>query len=320
MLALFPRMPAAAALLLAAVALGACDGGSWTRMPPQSAQQSATVNRAQALSTGFELSSADPTAPYVYACDGAATCYVFNGRGKVIGTVTGLSGPTGTATDPSGNWYIADTGAGTVLEYSPGGGTLEKTLIDTGESPFDVAVSTSTKTVAVVNGDNSISVYVGGAKTPTRILRDPGALHTSAMTVDRHGNCYIAYYTDQSSGIGVIDKFAGCSGTPARVGPMDYFYAMAFDGRNNLYYSEFGYSSGALFKCQRLAHCQIFYSPMYGVPSPMRFNRTFGKLIYGNLNAIATMQVRGSQGPKPFATIPGSNEVAGVTFAVGPSY
>jgi hypothetical protein len=320
MIAHVRRVAAAAALVLAPVALGACDGGSWMRMAPQSAQQPATVNRAQSPSTGFELSAADPTAPYAYGCDGAATCYVFNGRGKVLGTLSGLSNPTGTATDPSGNWYVVASGAGTVLEYSAGGGTLEKTLKDPGKTPFDLAISTSTKTVAVGNVDNTISVYVGGATTPTRILKDPGAIHTSAMAVDRKGNCYIAYYSYQSSGIGVIDRFAGCSGSPARVGPQDYFYAIAFDGRNNLYYSEFGYSSGALFKCQRLAHCKLIYSPMYGVPSPMRFNGTFGKLIYGNLNAIATMQVRGSQGPKPFATIPGSNEVAGITFAVGPSY
>ncbi len=238
----------------------------------------------------------------------------------MIGTLSGLSNPTGTATDPSGNWYVVASGAGSVLEYSAGGGTLEKTLKDPGKTPFDVAISTLTKTIAVGNVDNSISVYVCGATTPTRTLKDPGAVHTSAMAVDRKGNCYIAYYTDQSSGIGVIDRFAGCSGSPKRVGPKDYFYAIAFDGRGNLYYSEFGYSSGAVFQCRQLVHCQYIYVPIYGVPSPMRFNGTFGKLIFANFTAIATIEAKDPHKVTSFATIPGSNEVAGITFAVGPSY
>ncbi len=78
------------------------------------------------------------------------------------------------------------------------------TMRDLRNSPVAVAVSESTSTVAVANtyGTNSasVSVYVSGAKTPTRVLSDSGISKGYDIAFDHKGNCYLMGYSAAFSG------------------------------------------------------------------------------------------------------------------------
>jgi DNA-binding beta-propeller fold protein YncE len=302
-----------------AVYASGCAGTTAPALPASYAVPAAAAVRGAGQATNAYLLDREvSTTPYAYGCDGVATCDIFNKFGHIIGSIALPYPPGGTATDAAGNWYIVEPEARTILEYSAAGGTLENTLQDPGQVPYDVAISEATNTVAVGNASNSISVYVGGATTPTRILEDPQRERTLAMTVDAKGSCYTAYDIGSGSEIGVIDKFDGCSGKPHRVGPEDYFQGIAFDGAGNLYYSEIGASSGAVFKCKHVTiECDGIYEPIYALPTVIRFNARFSTLIVVEAFGppVVLLGSKGSHKVKPFTTQTEST----VTFAVGPA-
>ncbi len=300
------------------VSTAGCGGGSSPIPGPNSSRAAESQSSAGLPASTLPAARAGTTA-YAYSCDGVQTCYVYDGHGHPIGSVTGLSHPSGTATDPQGNWYIANPGAQTVLEYSAGGETLENTLNDAGETPLGVAISTTTSTIAVMNASNSVSVYVSGATTPTRMLQPSGAFPL-AIAVDTKGNCYLA---DDVSFSGFLEKFDACAGSPSRVGPKVgiHYNGMAFDGHDNLYFSEMSPSSAAVEQCHGLKNCRPIWVPQYQQPGPIGFNAKFGRLIVGDyLGPIYTLVAKRGHRVKRFAAPNPSSQINGVTFAVGPTY
>jgi hypothetical protein len=259
------------------------------------------------------------TTPYAYACDGVQTCYVYDNKGKATSTASGLSHPGATSTDPQGNWYITNPGTQSVLEYSPGGVTLEKTLADPNETPVDVAISTTTATVAVMNATNSISIYVSGATSPTRMLAASGAFPL-AIAVDGKGNCYLA---EDLNFTGFLERFDGCAGSPRMVGPKTgiHYVSLAFDGHDNLYFSETGEEPSMVDRCRGVVDCHPIWMPQTQKPGPMRFNARFGQLVVGDdLGPIYTLGATKPHRVEQFAAPNPSGQVMGVAYAVGPSY
>lgn len=165
-----------------------------------------------------------PTSAFAYSCQTKASdCTVYDQNGKIIGALTsGIANPEGITVDSKGNLFIANGGASNVLEYARGGITLIKTLADPNQSPREVAVAPS-GTVAVsgngISGSGpatSVSVYVGGATTPSYFLNDSSAVAGTGITFDRSGNCYWSIIT--STGGTQIDEFTGCSGSAQNLG------------------------------------------------------------------------------------------------------
>lgn len=176
----------------------------------------------------------------------------------------GLSSPMGMVTT-RGWLYVANSGASDVLAYRT---TLEgleapkATLRDDGQVPVNVSVSPDRQLVAVSNGSTtagaagSVSVYLNGSDTPSRILTygsDP--IQGAGIAIDSRGNCYWSF-NDARKLTGSIVKFAGCSGSGTlyksgilRAG------GLAFDGSGNLYYVD---QLLGIFKCGSSSSCSIF--------------------------------------------------------------
>ncbi len=261
--------------------------------------------------------------PYAYACDGDQACYSFDAGGHVTGTLGGLKTPTATTTDAAGNWYIVNYGTKTVLEYSPGGGSLEKTLTDPGQTPVDVAVSSSTQTVAVAN-DSSVSVYVGGATSPTRVLTDDRLANTSAVAFDNAGNCYISATLTSFE---YIDKFTGCTGKPKRTGVLaPYISSLAFDRHDNLYFGYTGVSGSNefIYRCKKARNRTCHRLATFGFVGTIRFNgaQTLLMVVEESGDAPFALYTLSTGGVKTgFAKRPSpSSPFYGAAFATGPAY
>ncbi|HEY6486824.1 MAG TPA: hypothetical protein VIX83_10620 [Candidatus Cybelea sp.] len=103
---------------------------------------------------------------------GANDVDVFTMPGQTLkGQITGLSSPEGLCEDPSGDIWIADTGAQEMLQYSRTG-TLLKTLSDANEFPASCAVNRATGDLAVANIQSTsrpgnITIFKNGSGSGT---------------------------------------------------------------------------------------------------------------------------------------------------------
>ena len=122
--------------------------------------------------------SPNPTMPLLYVSDpGTNTVQVFAVGGGWVQTLRGFKQPAGECVDGAGNVYVTNTMAKNVIEYAHGGMTPIATLDDSGQLPVACAVRGATVAVAnfmpAGNGYGSISIYVGGATTPTATYSNP---------------------------------------------------------------------------------------------------------------------------------------------------
>ncbi len=113
-----------------------------------------------------------------------AACSTRSGSqvGQLTATADGMSNPQGTDVGKKGHWYIANTGASNIPEYSPGGAKLIQTLNDSGNYPVDVAthphgvVVSNIYTTSFTAG--TVDVYNGNSTNPQlqpeRLERVPG--------------------------------------------------------------------------------------------------------------------------------------------------
>ena len=309
-------------IVLAASALAPAGCGGTGAVPslPQ-APLASTAASAERTTTDVETSQQ----VYAYACDSDNACYAYDAGGNVLRKITrGVAGPQGIATDSKGHLFVTNYAKGTTVEYAPGGGKILNTMRDLRNSPVAVAVSESTSTVAVANtyGTNSasVSVYVSGAKTPTRVLSDSGISKGYDIAFDHKGNCYLMGYSAAFSGNNTIDEFAGCTGEPQSTGVIGLLNGLAFDGSDNLYFSQQGISYSAIWNCTGLTHCLPDVDSYLGDLGTMNFDKPSKTLIVSNYSSIDTVVVDGSESKLlPFASL-GNNEVTGVAFSRGPAY
>jgi len=89
----------------------------------------------------------------LYVSDiGAETVDVFTyPKGKLVGTLTGFTEPNGECVDKTGNVFITNTYASTILEYAHGSAKLKATLNDASYRPVGCAVDPTTGDLAVTN-------------------------------------------------------------------------------------------------------------------------------------------------------------------------
>jgi hypothetical protein len=127
--------------------------------------------------------------------------YIFSyPHGSLVGTITGLSNPSGLCADTSGNvWAVTVTsaGAGTLLEYSHGGTSPIASLAIPGTDPFGCAVDPVTGNVAVTSSGDSVSVFANGSGIPATYT-DSNFYHVFYCGYDDKGDLY----TDGNSSSG----------------------------------------------------------------------------------------------------------------------
>ncbi len=128
--------------------------------------------------------------------DGNGNVYVYSfPGGKLQGTLTGLSVPTGECADKAGNVWIVEEGTNDVVEYAHGGTVPIATLTDPNNAPEGCAVDPTTGNLAVANaqtltaGAGSVGVYAHAQGTPT-LYTDSQMKIVLFVTYDDKGNLY----------------------------------------------------------------------------------------------------------------------------------
>lgn len=86
--------------------------------------------------------------------------------GSLVGTLTGFTRPEGLCANKAGRIVVVDTDGGKIFEYSRGGTTPIRTLVD-GDSPAACAIDQHSGNLAVANYAGSVSIYERGRGTPT---------------------------------------------------------------------------------------------------------------------------------------------------------
>lgn len=125
---------------------------------------------------------------------------------KII--TTQMNEPEGMAIDKKAVLYVVNAASSDVIELKPPYNTVYKTLQDPGE--FPAGVVTCGTYVAVTNlldtngGPGSVSIYIGGATTPSYILQDPNVIAEYFPACDGKGNLYTSVsYTNGGGGVNV---------------------------------------------------------------------------------------------------------------------
>ncbi len=126
---------------------------------------------------------------------GTDDVYLFKvGTLKHLGTITGLDNPQGACSDDKGNVWIANYGAGNILEYSHEG-VLENTLTDSTGIPAGCAWDPTTGNLAVTNlvdvssESGAVLIYPHASGSPTA-YRNPNEFSYYFVGYDTKGNLF----------------------------------------------------------------------------------------------------------------------------------
>lgn len=268
----------------------------------------------------------DAVKHFVYTCQNAINyvCNVFGPHGALLRTITdSLNDPMGAVADPDGHLFIANQNARTILEFGRGGTTLLTTYHDSPNAPEDVAVRGNL--LAVANLRN-VSVFEKGRKKPVRTLTIPNNLQASAVAFDSKGNCYVAFVKDDLTG-SAVDRYANCKGTAHEIDPASGTpYGIAFDGNDNLYFTDLGPDTQGVYKCVGTNGCALAYGQFFG-PIYLNFNLGFRDLFVSALGTssggfeVAEIDVATGQIVQTFtAGFNPSNPPIGVAPAPGARY
>jgi hypothetical protein len=210
--------PAAYAIGIAAAisALSACGGGASPSLE--------TVSSREESKPGLGKSWMAPRAKrsdllYVSnTAGGNVTVYSWSST-QLVGTITGLSAPTGLCVDSSGDVFVTADGTQQILEYEHGTTSPVATLNDPDGYPYGCSVDPNTGDLAVTN-------YVGLSGAAGNLLIFPNAsgapseYNDSAMMMyyfpafDDRGNLFVDGFTSRgafafaelpSGGSGLVD-------------------------------------------------------------------------------------------------------------------
>ena len=139
-----------------------------------------------------------------------------------------LDGPAALAFDSSGNLYVANSGANSVIEFAPGVSTPSVTLAGL-DAPNALAFdSHGDLFVANYNG-NTVSEFAPGATTAMATLTGLG--NPNALAFDSSGKLYVL-----NQGANTVSVFAADASTPSlTLAGLDQPQAMAVDSDGTVY-------------------------------------------------------------------------------------
>jgi hypothetical protein len=214
---------AAGATALAAT-LAACSGGS-PSLGPQGGLTSLSVQREAALTMPHYVarpmhpdrgtSRMNPHAPsalqLLYVSDWSTNDVdVFNfPSGTSVGTLTGFTEPYGQCVDKKGDVYIANFGAGTVVEYARGGTSVINTY-SSGGAPIGCAVDAKGDLAVTSFDPGEVTVYAGGNASHGTTYSSSSCEYLWTMGYDKNRNL-VGVGENTSSGIVVCEVAAGAT-------------------------------------------------------------------------------------------------------------
>jgi hypothetical protein len=113
--------------------------------------------------------------------------YDYSG-GKLVGTLTGFSGPYGMCVDAKGDVYIANFDDSNAVEYAHGGTTVLNTYEQSGSTPMGCSVD-SKGDVALTSFDpGEVTVYAGGDPSKGTTYSGGSCYYLWTMGYDHSGN------------------------------------------------------------------------------------------------------------------------------------
>ncbi len=132
--------------------------------------------------------------------------YVFSyPKGRLKGTIAGLSVPAGECVDATGDVFVANTGASNVLEFAHGGTNPIATLKDPGFFPVGCSVDPVTGNLAVTNfsttgsAQGDVVIYKHAKGRPTGRFADPNMFGPLLCGYDGSGNLFVDGLTQASA-------------------------------------------------------------------------------------------------------------------------
>lgn len=279
--------------------------------------------------------SPDTFGSWVYTCDiSTALCltYTLAGTTPTLDQTLQFSGnPSGQFATTPGKWYVAERTASAAAVYKstltgPTGPT--ETLSDTGDSPSDVTVNVAHGIVAIANlynehdGSNTVTVYAGGAKAPTRKLHfvPPGGKggYGIGVATDSSGDCF---FSVDDAGLIKFDivKYTGCNGTGSIVftsAADTSAGGLAFDGSNNLYFVDNSFEQ--IYRCTGTTNCKVIASGFQNITF-IRFDKGWKHLWTTDKNASKLYALNPLTGHK-VSTTTESVGMTSLSIAPGPTY
>lgn len=147
------------------------------------------------------------TKDLLYVADqNANEVYVYSYPGqKPMGKMVGFTQPGGECVDTSGDVFITNYGAGTIVEYKHGATQAIATLNDPGAYPFGCAFDPVTGNLAVTNsatyggyGHGNLLIYPKASGTPTTYT-NPSIYWYGYCTYDAKGTLYVDGYAPYST-------------------------------------------------------------------------------------------------------------------------
>ena len=113
-------------------------------------------------------------------------------RGKLVGTLTGFSTPTGECTDAAGDVWVTNRNSaesGYLTEYAHGGSEPIATLEDPG-SPIGCSVDRNTGDLAATNYTGDVAIYKNAQGSPAT-YSDPDIPNYFYCTYDSAGDLFV---------------------------------------------------------------------------------------------------------------------------------
>jgi hypothetical protein len=129
------------------------------------------------------------------AGNGTVTVYDYQGGNnlRLVGTLTGFSTPEQPCIDASGDVFVPDAGAASIVEYAHGGTAPIATLNFPGGVPYSCSVDIhDTGNLAVANNDGyagNVGIYAGATGSPT--IFHPGLSSVLYVGYDPSGDLFV---------------------------------------------------------------------------------------------------------------------------------
>ncbi len=110
-------------------------------------------------------------------------------KGTLVGTLTAFSNPNGACVDKAGNVFLPDSNDREIFEYAHGGSESIGTLAD-GQQPYGCSIDPISASLAVANGDGSVSIYRNSKGIP-KTYHDPILVDAYYCAYDSDGNLFV---------------------------------------------------------------------------------------------------------------------------------
>ena len=224
------------------------------------------IGHPAAQYTGKSWAQPNLTGTLMYVCTFySGTCNMYKkNHNTVVGTIV-ASYPNGVCVDKAGNFWEPDGGTLNVYEFAKGGTTPIKTLDNSSQGQPSACAVDSNGTVYVGNiASDTVSVYVGGATTPTRIITvgavTGGAGYVIGVSVDEHHLLAVSWvnFNTGNSGVDEFPHAKGTGHTKISLPAGDFGGGVTFDNAENLVVNDQTALSSTVYNGTTFTACNSF--------------------------------------------------------------